>query len=255
MFTPTACKQVSIRIKEGLRIEEIAYAIEEQLKQIPDRKEINYKSDEFINLARNFQINEKLNFDFTLPTNLEGYLFPDTYFFCVDVSASQIIERLLKNFEQKVYKQILPDLIRTNQTLNEVIIKASIVEREAYNNDERKTIAGIIDARLKIDKALGIDATSQYGYGYSTSQKTWWVTGDELLQALEQDNPYNTRKNLGLPPTPISNPGLDSIIAVLNPTQTEYLYYLHDSCGQIHYSRTLDEHNMKVEKHIIKGQC
>ncbi len=149
----------------------------------------------------------------------------------------------------------MPDLIRTNQTLNEVIIKASIVEREAYNNDERKTIAGIIDTRLKIDKALGIDATSQYGYGYSTSQKTWWVTGDELLQALEQDNPYNTRKNLGLPPTPISNPGLDSIIAVLNPTQTEYLYYLHDSCGQIHYSRTLNEHNIKVEKYIIRGQC
>ncbi len=81
LFTPTGCKQVSIRIKEGLRIEEIAYAIEAQLKQITDIKEINYKSDEFINLARNFQTNEKLNFDFTLPTNLEGYLFPDTYFF------------------------------------------------------------------------------------------------------------------------------------------------------------------------------
>ncbi|BDQ04510.1 MAG: aminodeoxychorismate lyase [Candidatus Dojkabacteria bacterium] len=255
LFTPTACKQVSIRIKEGLRIEEIADAIQEQLEQATDVTEINYKKDEFINLARNFQLDDQLNFDFTLPTNLEGYLFPDTYFFCVDVSARQIVEKLLKNFEQKVYKQILPDLIRTNQTLNEVIIKASIVEREAYNNDERKIIAWIIDARLKMGKALGIDATSQYGYGYSPNQKTWWVTGDELLQAIEQDNPYNTRKNLGLPPTPISNPGLDAIIAVLNPTQTEYLYYLHDPCGQIHYSRTLDEHNIKVEKYIIRGQC
>jgi UPF0755 protein len=246
------CQQFRVTFREGLRIEEYASLIQDQIK---DKHSARFNPNEFISIAKNYKNTTGIAFGFDIPSNLEGYLFPDTYQFCIDSTANQIIDRLLRTFEEKVYSQIARDLSSRNKTLSEVVNKASMVEREAFNNDERKVIAGIIENRLEIGMPLGIDATSQYSAGFSNRENTWWPKNADLIRQINIDEPYNTRKRVGLPPTPIANPGLNSIQAVLNPTETDYFYYLHNDCGGIHYGRTLAEHNANVARYIGTGRC
>ena len=108
-------------------------------------------------------------------------------------------------------------------------------------------MAGIIINRLNLGMPLQVDASVQYAVGTS---KDWWPILS--LADLKINSPYNTYKFTGLPPTPIANPGLSSLKAAFNPAVTDYLYYIHDSTGQIHYAKTLAEHNANVAKYIGK---
>lgn len=247
IFRIIGCKEVTITIKEGLRIEEIAEVLSQKL--------LNFDKNKFIDLAKNFSSTEELRLEYKeiFPKFLEGYLFPDTYKFCDDTSEIKVIEKMLITFEKKVYEKIKDELKTENKDLHEIIKIASMIEKESlHKDDESYMIAGIIYNRLEANMPLGIDATSQYGGGYNEKQKTWWPTSSELDRLVTEKNPYNTRLNLGLPPTPISNPGLESIYAALNPKKSDYYYYLHDAQGNIYYAKTVVEHNLNICKHLKK---
>jgi UPF0755 protein len=141
-------------------------------------------------------------------------------------------------FDKKTADLFTPEAL-DGRSREEIIILASVIEREAHGDDDRATIAGIIEKRLKAHMPLQIDATVAYGAGVPENQ----LTKDDFLI----DSPYNTYKYAGLPPTPISNPGLESLAAALSPKETEYIYYLHDKNGNIHYAKTFAEHEKNVK--------
>ena len=175
----------------------------------------------------------------------EGYLFPDTYLIPRDGDIAQIVTLMRNNFDAK-----FAALENTsNRTPNEIVTIASLVEREAKHEEDRPLVASVIINRLSIGMALNIDATIQYALGYQQNEKSWWkrsLTFDDL----KINSPYNTYTNPGLPPTPIANPGIAAIEAVINPAETDYLYYLSDSNVINHYSETLEQHNQNKDRYI-----
>lgn len=208
-----------VTLIEGLRVEEIAEKL---------NKEIGVSEDEFIAVAK------------------EGYMFPDTYLFNPDSSVSDIAARMEENFNSKVTDKLKNKFSQKGLSLDEAVNLASIVEREGRSDKVRTEIAGILLKRLNTDMGLNADATLQYALGYQPEEKTWWkrhlTSQDKLVESL-----YNTYKYRGLPPAPISNPSLSSLEAVGNSNpNTPYLYYYHDSEGNSHYARTLEEHNENI---------
>jgi len=179
----------------------------------------------------------------------EGYLFPDTYLIPREATAGSIINILGANFDKKFDVELQDKAKSKNLSPKETIILASLVEREAKLNEDRPLVASVILNRLKIGMKLDIDATVQYALGYQPDQKSWWKK-DLTQENLEIDSPYNTYKNPGLPPTPISNPGLAAIKAVIDAPETDYLYYVSDKNGKMHYAKTLEEHNENVRKYL-----
>ncbi|MDO8657973.1 MAG: endolytic transglycosylase MltG [Candidatus Levybacteria bacterium] len=173
----------------------------------------------------------------------EGYLFPDTYLFPKDADINSIIS-LMRDIFEKRYSTI-PN--NNNLSKNEIVIIASLIEREAKFENDRPLVASVILNRINIGMALQIDATVQYALGFQENEKTWWKK-NLTKQDLEIDSLYNTYLNTELPPTPISNPGLDVLSAVVNPAITDYLYYISDSSGQNHYAKTIEEHNANIRK-------
>lgn len=180
---------------------------------------------------------------------LEGYLFPDTYFVAQDISAKELVTILKENFDKK-YAQVAEAILRQKLSEREAVTLASLIEREARRSEERAIIAGILLKRLGMGMPLGVCATVQYVLGYQEEEKTWWKKVITIDEDTKIDSPYNTYKYVGLPPGPISNPGLAALKAVANPQTSEYLYYLHDKDGNIHYAKTLDEHNQNVVKYL-----
>ncbi|OGG02299.1 hypothetical protein A2W14_01050 [Candidatus Gottesmanbacteria bacterium RBG_16_37_8] len=179
----------------------------------------------------------------------EGYLFPDTYHIPKEATGSQIVKMMEDNFAAKTAKLNKNALDKYQLTFDEAVIIASLVEREAKETADRPLIASVILNRLDIGMKLDIDASIQYGLSYQPQEKRWWK---EHLTAedLEIDSFYNTYKNPGLPPTPIANPGLSSIEAVLNAPSTEYLYYVADKQGKSHFAKTFEEHRQNISKYL-----
>ncbi len=175
--------------------------------------------------------------------SVEGYLYPDTYFVDAGSYSDQaFISRLISTLESKLTDADLKALKTTHRTLEQVIIMASIVEREERDPNERPTIAGILWKRFDNGIGLGADATILYALGKTK--------GGLSYDELQTDSLYNTRKYRGLPPTAISNPHISSIEAAIFPKDSPYMYYLHDSEGQVHYGKTLEEHNENKRKYL-----
>jgi UPF0755 protein len=215
-------EDVRVTIIEGWRNEEIALKL---------AKELNIPENEFLKFAK------------------IGYMFPDTYQIPKDSTAETVSKLFIKNFNSKITQEIINSAKIKNLNLEELITIASLVEREAKNDQDRPLVASVILNRLKIGMKLDIDATIQYALGYQTNDKTWWKK--ELTEEdLNIDSPFNTYKNQGLPPSPISNPGFAVIKAVINAPTTDYIYYLSDDQGKTYFSRTLDEHNTKIIKYL-----
>ena len=196
-------------------------------------------------LAKNFEINEGK----FLKKAIEGKLFPDTYLIPITATEDQILKILRDNFDTKFDKDLQKLATKNKLTQKEAIIIASIVEREARSSEERPVIAGILIKRWKEEMYLAADATTQYALGYSKEEETWWRK-NLTEEDLKLDDPYNTRMNTGLPPGPICSPGLASIEAVLEPTETAYYFYLHDEDGKVHYGRTFQEHQENIAKYL-----
>lgn len=176
----------------------------------------------------------------------EGYLFPDTYLIPRDADIDTIISLLQNTFFAKV-KEF--GLDQSSPELSKTVTLASIIEREARNNEEKSIIAGILLNRIALGMPLQVDATVQYAKGYDATRKTWWpiITQDDYKNVRSA---YNTYLFTGFPPGPISNPGISSFQAALHPTSTQYLFYLHDRNGKIHYAKTSEEHEGNVAKYI-----
>lgn len=173
---------------------------------------------------------------------LEGFLFPDTYFFAPFTSDTEIIQKLQETFTKKT-QPLMEKVAASGKTLTDVIKLASILEEEVKTTEDRKMVADLLLRRMLIGMPLQVDASLAYINGKTSAQLT--------LKDLKLDNPYNTYTHRGLPPTPISNPGLDTIMAVLEPIPNEYLFYLSDKDGITHFSKTLDEH-AKAKRQYLK---
>ena len=175
-----------------------------------------------------------------LTKNKEGYLFPDTYFFYRTASESEIVKKLEDTYIEKV-DSIFNELNLSDSQRNKVIILASLLEEEGKTNTDKSIIAGIILNRLEVDMLLQIDATINYIKGRSASVS---------FKDLEIDSPYNTYIYKGLPPGPITNSGIDSIQAALNPTKSQYMYYLTGNDGNFYYSKTFEGHVSNRQKYL-----
>lgn len=157
---------------------------------------------------------------------LEGYLFPDTYEFYVGMQASSAINKLLDNYHHKITDEMYERVDELGMTMYDILKVASLIEKEAANDEERTLIASVIYNRLNSDMVLGIDASVLYPYNDHEGAPT--------AEMLAKDDPYNTRIRGGLPPTPICNPGLASINAALFPAETQYYYYALDTETGLH---------------------
>jgi UPF0755 protein len=214
---------VEVLIKEGLRATEIAEILEDNIP--------TYDSTWINSLVMN-----------------EGYLFPAKYDFSKDTDIETIIKKMRNAFNQNFAT------INTNNsklTKNQIVILASLIERESGKDPaEKPIIAGILMNRLNAGIPLQVDASIQYAKGQNPVTKKWWVpvTIEEYKNVISN---YNTYLFAGLPPGPISNPGRDSLNAAANPADTDYLYYLHDKNGQIRYAKTLAEHEANIQKYGV----
>lgn len=214
--------EIWVTVPEGLRREEIAGRFASNLDR--DQTFVN----EFLASSK----------------GKEGYLFPDTYLFPKDASASAVIAKMVRTFDAKT-----ADLTQSGSSLSskDLVTLASLIERETKGDAERPVVAGIILNRLNAGWPLQIDASVQYVAGNAGN---WWPI---LTKAdLQINSPYNSYKFTGLPPAPIASPGITSIKAAFNPEESDYWYYIHDNSGVIHYATTLTEHNSNIRTYLGK---
>ncbi|MEI6581663.1 MAG: endolytic transglycosylase MltG [bacterium] len=173
------------------------------------------------------------------PNSLEGYLYPATYNVVVNTSAADQISAMLDSFGSVVIPKLPPEY-QNSSKLNNLITLASIVEKEANTTEDRKLVASVFYNRLKLGMKLESDVTVNYATGKSETSAS----------DIGVDSPYNTYKIVGLPLGPICNPGLDAILATLNPAQTDYLFFIADKNGVIRLARTLQEHEANIKKYL-----
>lgn len=211
------------------------YEIESAKITIPEGFTVNKISALF---GERFAFFDHQDFEETAP---EGYLFPDTYFIPVTATATSTVKLLRDNFVRKIFN-LMPSVEKTGKELDEIVILASILEGEAKTYADREIISGILWKRIKLGMPLQVDAAFVYINGKSTKDLT--------LDDLKIDSPYNTYLYPGLPPTPISNPGLESLKAAIHPTTTPYLYFLTADDGTMHYAKTFEEHVANKQKYI-----
>lgn len=221
-----------VTLLEGWRSQEIAQALVDVLSK--DNPDYTFDADAFIALTR----------------DLEGKLYPDTYSFSRTTTAQDVVDRLTGRFSSQI------ETLTNNSGLSDyqALILASLIEREALADSERPIIAGVLLNRLNNGWPLQVDATVQYAKTSSSCRILtcdWWP--NNITRAdLEIDSPYNTYKNQGLPPAPISNPSFTTLKSAYNPAKTPYWFYLHEPTGEIHFAKTIEEHNANVAKYLKK---
>lgn len=215
-----------VMIPEGYQIKEIAALLAEAGFVDENR---------FLTLAYNATLVYGDQPPLDLPIeSLEGYLFPDTYRFAKGQSEESIIKHMVDRFITVVTPVIEPYLDQTDLTLHEVVTLASIVEKEVVVDEERSIVAGVYLNRLRINMPLQADPTVRYVMTENRSRV--------LYRDLEIDSPYNTYMYNKLPPGPIASPGLSSILAVLEPADVDYLYFVARGDGTHQFSKTYNEH-------------
>jgi len=210
----------------------------------------SFENSEFlktIDLEQLKIIDFKDEFDFLngLPdeASLEGFLFPDTYFFESDMKEREIAEIFLNNFDKKLapYRPAFSGAA-AGLTLFDVIKMASLIEKEVITYEDKELVSGIFWKRLKVGQLLQSCAT--VAYILNTTKRQYSFEETRIV------SPYNTYLNLGLPPGPICNPGLESILAALYPKNSEYWYFLSTPEGKTIFSKTFEEHNIAKEKYL-----
>lgn len=171
-------------------------------------------------------------------STLEGYLFPDTYIMVKDMSSEEILGIMVRRFRRKFTPEMESKAAEEGFTLNQIVTIASIIEKETGLDQEKPLVSAVIRKRLSLKMPLQMDPTVIYGlkkFGGNLTKKD-----------LRTPHPYNTYRNQGLPPGPICNPGLSSLIAAGEPAETDYLYFVSRNDGSHQFSRTLKEHNQAV---------
>ncbi|MCA9361051.1 endolytic transglycosylase MltG [Candidatus Kaiserbacteria bacterium] len=210
-------ENIPITIPEGTRVTKIAEITKKALPNFDDKA--------FITLAEPY----------------EGYLFPETYFITKDYDYQLLFELLTETFKNKLvpYES---GIASSSLSLNDIVILASVIEREANDPDSMRMVSGILQNRLAINMPLQADASIEYVLDKPLNE----LTADDL----KIESPYNTYLNQGLPPTPIGNPGLEAILAVLEPAQTDDLFYITGNDGEFYYAKTFDEHRLNIARYL-----
>lgn len=223
---------INFTVPEGYTIDEIADKLE--LEGICSK-------EEFIEAVKNYKLPSYVVNKEGKKYALEGYLFPDTYLIKKDEVPQNIIKVMLERFEE-VLKEIQSEtgVSIKEEDIEDIIIKASMIEKEAVLDNERSTIASVINNRLNIEMMLQIDATVIYALGEHVDTV--------LLEHLQIDSPYNTYENYGLPIGPISNPGIASIKAALKPEETDYLFYVLENDKSHYFTNDYDDFLNKQEE-------
>lgn len=229
--TPDVSDEVKVVIPEGYELRQIADLLVE---------------NGLVNREKFVQEAENGDFDYDFikqipgrKNRLEGYLYPDTYTFSYEESEHNIIDKMLSAFAQKV----MPEYTKSQcgKSLDDIIIMASVVEREAANDEERPIVASVFYNRIAKGMKLESCATVQY---ILKERKAVLSNADTAI-----DSPYNTYRNTGLPKGPIASPGLSSITAAINPASTNYMYFLASADGSKNlFSETFEEHNQKLKE-------
>ncbi len=213
-------KDLRVTIPEGWSSSEIAAFIGK------DKRFAHFDPEEFMRISQKY----------------EGYLFPDTYLFLPTVTAQNVLDVMLDNYKKRI-ETLSADIKAFGRPIKDVITMASIIEEEARTQETRRTIAGILWKRLGEGMPLQVDAAFAFVNGKKASSEL-------TLADLKIDSPYNTYVYKGLPPGPISNPGLAAISATVHPIKTAYYFYLSDSAGTMHYGVTLDDHVANKNKYL-----
>lgn len=241
---------IKITFREGLNINAIAKKVEEETG-ITEKEFVEKVSDkEYLKKIQQnywFLTNDIYNEQIYYP--LEGYLFPDTYYFEEKtISTEKIIEKMLDNMKEKLEKH-KASIQAKELTIHQILTLSSLIEQEAVTSDDRALVASVFYNRLKSNISLGSDVTTYYA-----ARKN--LTESLTQQELDDCNGYNTRcKTMkGLPVGPISNPGLSSIEAALNPATSDYYYFVADSSKKVYFNKTLTEHNQTVAKLKREGK-
>lgn len=233
--TPTAePPPVKVTFPEGLRREEIAQIVEEKT---------HLSADAYLK-ATDAGTEGRRRAGTDRPTSLEGFLFPATFDIGARLTEAELVQSQLQAYDAWTAKVNYSYARSKNLTTFDVLIVASLVEREVRVPGERPLVAGIMYNRLKRQMRLDIDATVQYAVGTTEWKK------DLTVDDLNSDSPYNTRKFSGLPPGPICNPGLASIDAAARPKVSDFLYYVarDDGTGRHYFARTPEEFDAAVAK-------
>lgn len=230
---------VWVTIPEGLMATEIADILEESFADV---EENSFDKSLFLEMAQNSYPATQIGIPIPEDKPLEGCLFPDTYRFPADATAEYVMAAILTNFKTKIYDKYEDEITSSGRDLYDILILASILERETRHPDDRPLVADILIRRLDNNWPLGVDATLLYYFG----DWTHVITEQDLL--LESS--YNTRKNTGLTPTPIANPGEDTIRGVLFPQANDYWFYISDAETILHYAVTEAEHNANIQQYL-----
>jgi UPF0755 protein len=231
----------AVTLIEGWRLEEVAEAVAAQ----------GISREEFIAQAH------VRNFDFPFleevrgAASLEGYLYPATYPIRRDATVDEVLTGMLRSFDEALPDDAAAQAAQAGLTLHEVVTIASIIEREARVEAERPIMAQVFLRRLRQGIPLEADPTVQYALAEdaaSVEANGWWKRGLSL-EDLEADSPYNTYVNGGIPPGPICSPRMDSITAVLQPADTNYLFFVAKADGSHAFAETFDEHQRNIEQY------
>ena len=225
-------EDVTFVILPGWRLEEIAAAL--------PTSGLSITPDDFLEDARAAHP----EYDFLAGANTtEGFLIPDSYIVPRDVTADVLVNGFLRNFTLRLTPEIRQGFEQQGLTIYQAVTLASLVEREAVQDEEKPLIASVYLNRLRQGMKLDADPTVQYALGYNFLTQNWWTSPLTLID-LQVNSPYNTYLNEGLPPTPIANPSLDALRAVAFPAESSYFYFRArcDDSGYHEFSETFDKH-------------
>ena len=223
---------VTFTIPEGFGVKDIA-------KRLSDMGLVD--KEEFLDEAKKFAPYDYIEKHSEANYYCEGFLFPDTYEVDKDIAVEKLLKLMAENFDYRLTEEIRERAKEENLSIYDLITMASLIEKEVRFAQDRPIVAQVFFKRLKIGMPLQTDASLQY---LMDAPKE-----DVSIEDTKIKSPYNTYLNMGLPPGPIANPGLDAIEAVLNPANTDYLYFVADRNGHNHYANTYDEHLELVNKY------
>jgi UPF0755 protein len=228
---PNSVRYFTVTIPEGLNIRQIARLLQRQL---------GLDSAKFVEASENDSLINLLSIK---ADNLEGFLFPDTYRISFSPSGNtegEIVSMMAANFRKKISPEMKEEMDDKDMDLKDVVTIASIIEGETRYEPEKKTIAGVYYNRLKKNMKLEADPTVQYAIPDGPKRRL-------VYSDLKYPSPYNTYLHRGLPPGPINNPGLSSIIAAINPEKNNYLYFVAKGDGSHRFAETYKEHKENIQ--------